>query len=477
MKNILLTILIALSATAAIAQQTSYTDTLAITVNETDTYIQEVTINVENNEEKYTLSLNDFIIIDGEDRMPVGNIVVTDITMTENKGIKEFETTQEITIAAGNGEENWFGPMLKELTLNIKGEMTEEKLHFTLDLDLTEKLGEIISIVFGKEIEIIEEKVISYTDQLITNVGKEVVPAQEATITIEKVDSTYTLYLEKFTITYDNEVTHVGNIVITDIVMTNNDDVKEFETEQHINITAGDDRENWIGPMCDEIFVKLKGTIREEQLNCTIDFELNGLPIGIVFGEIKDDSSNEEDNVGKEEEEESIRSYTDQLVISINEQTTEPLETTIIVEYKNGVCTLALKNFALGEQLPVGDIVVTDIAVTNNNGIKEFETTQNIVIAESEGVAGCIGPGLGELPVSLKGKMTNDKLYCTIMLDLVDKGLGIINVIFGEDIESGIENIVADDNNAMIFDLSGRSIKAVSTPGIYIINGKKVLVR
>ena len=601
MKNILLTILTALSTTTAIAQATSYTDTLVVTVNETDTYVQEVTINVENNNEKYTLSLNDFILVDGEDRMPVGNIVVTDITMNENDGINEFETTQNITITDGsNTEENWKGSILGELPLTIKGEMTNEKLYFTLDLDLTNELGEVINIVFGKDIEIEEEKVIEYTDQLTTMVGQETIPAREETIIIEKIDSTYTLYLNKFTLIDNEEVTYVGNIAITDIVMTKNDNVKEFETEQYINITAGDNRETWIGPILDTVLVKVCGKIENDKLSCTIDFELAGMQIKILFGKVAENNDTQEedytrsytdqlviaigenvtepqettiivenkngvhtlalrnfaldglpvgdivvtditvtDNNGIKEfettqniaitasegvegcigpglgelpvsltgkmtkerlyctivlnleglgtinvvfgediehgyiEEEATRSYTDQLVIAIGENVTEPQETTIIVESNNGVYTLALRNFAL-DGLPVGDIVVTDITVTDNNGIKEFETTQNIAITASEGVEGCIGPGLGELPVSLTGKMTNERLYCTIVLNL--EGLGTINVVFGEDIESGIENITSNDITT-IFDINGRSVKAISTPGIYIINGKKVLVK
>ncbi|MBO7301762.1 MAG: calycin-like domain-containing protein, partial [Bacteroidaceae bacterium] len=223
--------------------------------------------------------------------------------------------------------------------------------------------------------------------------------------------------------------------------------------------------EGCIGPGLGELPVSLTGKMTKERLYCTIVLNLEGLgTINVVFGE---------DIEHGYIEEEATRSYTDQLVIAIGENVTEPQETTIIVENNNGVYTLALRNFALDE-LPVGDIVVTDITVTDNNGIKEFETTQNIAITASEGVEGCIGPGLGELPVSLTGKMTKERLYCTIVLNL--EGLGTINVVFGEDIESGIENITSNDITT-IFDINGRSVKAISTPGIYIINGKKVLVK
>ena len=43
---------------------------------------------------------------------------------------------------------------------------------------------------------------------------------------------------------------------------------------------------------------------------------------------------------------------------------------------------------------------------------------------------------------------------------------------------TGIENIVAE-NNAIkgIFDIQGRKVEEITAPGLYIVNGKKVLVK
>ena len=47
---------------------------------------------------------------------------------------------------------------------------------------------------------------------------------------------------------------------------------------------------------------------------------------------------------------------------------------------------------------------------------------------------------------------------------------------FGEG-TTGIENVVTENGAKAIFDLTGRRVEAISAPGIYIVNGKKVLVK
>ena len=47
---------------------------------------------------------------------------------------------------------------------------------------------------------------------------------------------------------------------------------------------------------------------------------------------------------------------------------------------------------------------------------------------------------------------------------------------FGEG-TTGVENVVVENEVKAIFDLTGRRVEEITAPGIYIVNGKKVLVK
>ena len=169
--------------------------------------------------------------------------------------------------------------------------------------------------------------------------------------------------------------------------------------------------------------------------------------------------------------------FTDNLVVTIDGESTDPQETTIIVEQNaNGTYKLALNNFTLGGMIQVGNIVLDGITATEENGIKSFQTSQEIFITAGEGnEEDWMGPMLGAIPVSLTGKMDTENLYCTIDIDL---GEMIVNVVFGEeDKVTSIEDITVENSANVIYDLTGRKVDAITTAGIYIVNGKKVLVK
>ena len=42
---------------------------------------------------------------------------------------------------------------------------------------------------------------------------------------------------------------------------------------------------------------------------------------------------------------------------------------------------------------------------------------------------------------------------------------------------TGIEGVEVENEVKAIFDLTGRRVEAITAPGIYIVNGKKVLVK
>lgn len=131
--------------------------------------------------------------------------------------------------------------------------------------------------------------------------------------------------------------------------------------------------------------------------------------------------------------------YTDQLVVSVNgESTTQQATITLEVD-ENGDYTLSLKNFVLlteDDIMPVGNITVTDLEpIKTNNGIV-LDTEEDVIITDGddENMPFWMGPllcdQLGAVPISLRAALNGDKLYAVIDIDLTE-GLGqVINVQF-----------------------------------------------
>ena len=469
MKKILLTMFMAITTVVAMAQTTNYTDNLVVTIDGESTEPQETTITVEQNTNgTYKLALNNFTL---GGMIQVGNIVLDGITATENNGIKSFQTNQEIFITAGEGnEEDWLGPMLGAIPVSITGKMDAEKLYCAIDIDMSEMLGQMINVVFGSDFAVGNTSAVEYTDNLIVTIDGESTEPQETTIIVEQnADGTYKLALNNFTL---GGMIQVGNIVLDGITATENNGIKSFQANQEIFITAGEgNEEDWLGPMLGAIPVSITGKMDAEKLYCTIDIDMSemlGQMINVVFG-----SDFAAGNTSAVE-------YTDNLVVTIDGESTEPQETTITVEQNtNGTYKLALNNFTLGGMIQVGNIVLDNIVATEENGIKSFQTNQNILITAGDGnEEDWMGPMLGVIPVSLTGKMDAEKLYCTIDIDMSEMLGQMINVVFGEqDAVTSISNIAAENGASTIYDLTGRKVDTITTAGIYIVNGKKVLVK
>ncbi len=131
------------------------------------------------------------------------------------------------------------------------------------------------------------------------------------------------------------------------------------------------------------------------------------------------------------------KTFKDSLVVEINGEKSEPQETEILLEeMADGTCNLSLKNFCLGsgaDVLGIGNINLSGVARTEENGVSKIATSQTIIIAEGdlEGIDMWMGPMLGEVPIVLEGEYTDEKLYCTIDIDMMASLQQIIKVTVG----------------------------------------------
>jgi hypothetical protein len=170
-------------------------------------------------------------------------------------------------------------------------------------------------------------------------------------------------------------------------------------------------------------------------------------------------------------------SYTDAMIVSIDGSVVDSQTSTIhVAATANGTYDFTLKNFILKNStgpMPIGNISLSGITVTEFDGIKEFATEQNITITDGDNGNGWVGTYFGEVPVKLTGKMTAHKLYCIIDMTLIGQA---INIVFGNKNLTGIDEITGGSEDIkVIHDLTGRRIDTVTSAGVYIVNGKKVV--
>lgn len=175
------------------------------------------------------------------------------------------------------------------------------------------------------------------------------------------------------------------------------------------------------------------------------------------------------------------KQYTENLVVCVNEESTEAGPTTVtVVDNGDGTYDFRLKNFVLyvgGEPMPVGNIEVTNIPSTTENGITHLECQQEIEITEGdlEDAEFWAGPMLGVLPLNLKADMTEDRLYAHIDLDLMDTIGQVIEVILGSQLTDSV-SAVEGTASTVVYSVSGiRTVNA--SKGLYIVNGRKVAVK
>lgn len=174
------------------------------------------------------------------------------------------------------------------------------------------------------------------------------------------------------------------------------------------------------------------------------------------------------------------KSFTDELTVTVFGESSTQNATIIVEQNADGTYKLALNNFCLTEDMPVGNIILDNISVSENNNIKSLQTSQNIFIAAGDDENQFwLGPNLPEVPVNLIGKMDDEHLYCSINIEMDMEGTPmIVDVVFGEeDKVTSIENIAVENAENVIYDITGRRVNEITKAGIYIVNGKKVLVK
>lgn len=159
MKQILLALGMLCAVMTAQAQDShTYTEDVVVNINGEAAPTQQAVIDVVFDEQgTIDLTLKDFVLqspnlLTGEvDQLPVGDITVTDVALTEANGYSTFGGSQSINITEGDNilSPFWLGPSLGTILIVYGGQINDEHIYATIDIDLSETLQQVVKVRVG----------------------------------------------------------------------------------------------------------------------------------------------------------------------------------------------------------------------------------------------------------------------------------------------------------------------------------------
>ena len=284
-------------------------------------------------------------------------------------------------------------------------------------------LGQSISVEVGTD-DFLKPGETRYKDLLLVSVNDTQTTPQITDISVfDNGDGTINFALNNFILEQEGMKMPVGNIALNNLAIEASEDgMKHFSYDGNLIIEAGDPAvaEGWVGPTLsgeNGLPVKLEGRLSEDQLFVSINIEIPGMTILVNLIPVK--------------------VYTDQLLVSLNENPLEPQVTDVTVgDNGDGSINFLLKNFVLmteGEPMGVGNIFIQNLVLEKGeDGLLHFSYNGNLTITagDPEVCESWAGPLLGEIPLNLTGKMNADKLFVTIDIPFGDLA---VFVQFGTD--------------------------------------------
>lgn len=130
---------------------TTYNGTLTVTVNG-EVSEQPTSVSIDEVNGNYKLSINNFMLVAGETNLPVGNIVIDNVSGGVNGTLTTLCANKQINIAAGNvegiAEDEWLGPLLGNVPVEMNARFTGEGYVVTdIHINMVE-LGQVIDVKF-----------------------------------------------------------------------------------------------------------------------------------------------------------------------------------------------------------------------------------------------------------------------------------------------------------------------------------------
>ena len=136
-------------------ESTDYSGFLTVTVNGNSADSQITTIRlIKNTDASYSFALDNFILGAGEDAMPIGNILLKNLTVSEDGNSFTANQTIQITEGDKEGVTSWFGPQLGDVPVVLSATKNGNNMTADIDIDMTNTIGQIIKVSFAPELVI-----------------------------------------------------------------------------------------------------------------------------------------------------------------------------------------------------------------------------------------------------------------------------------------------------------------------------------
>lgn len=403
-----------------------YQDYLHILVNGEKTVIPHTQVEIGTlRNGNVNLVLKDFMMGD----TPVGNIAIDNVPL-DAKG--NFVYDGVIRIGKGSSATvSWIGPELGDVPVTLRGAICTEEYDdcngvgetdshciLVLDVDMQESLQQTIHITYG--LGVVDTK--KYTDILAVTVNGETT-TQEQEVTVQYLpNGNINFSLNNFYL----DIQAVGAISIENLIV---DAQGKFTFDGSIRIGKGSKPgvEDWLGPSIGDVPLQLDGQLftkdGQNYLLVNIDIDLEESlkqTVNVTFGATPV----------------STKTYTDDLLVTVNGESTSQEATITVGELKNGYINVTLNNFTLGtgaEAMAVGNIAFNALELDENG---HFNYNGNVRIGDGDldGVDSWLGPTLGAIPVDMKGQLFEyeGQQYVLVSIAIEMESLGqTIDVLFG----------------------------------------------
>lgn len=142
--------LLLVAATAISVRATVYNVPIIVTVNGVSSE-QTGTISIEENDGKYDLTMQNFMLQSEDGPMGVGNVALRDITAYQDGDALLLLASDEVTITDGDDPSVpfWMASILPPVNVDLRAKIVGDQLRCCLDIDLTEALGQVIKVGIG----------------------------------------------------------------------------------------------------------------------------------------------------------------------------------------------------------------------------------------------------------------------------------------------------------------------------------------